>query len=111
MTMKYSLLEKSVKTECLEYLRLMGIYAWNNPSGAVKVGDNRFMSFGKKGAADIIGILKDGRFLAVECKSDKGRLSEAQERFLNKVKDMGGLAVVARSFKDIEKVLIENRYI
>ena len=108
---KYSCPEKSVKTECLEYLKLMGIYAWNNPSGAVKVGDNRFMSFGFKGSADIIGILpRSGRFIAVECKSDKGKLSEAQERFLNKIKDMGGLAVVARSFKDIEKVLIENKY-
>ena len=110
--MKYSLLEKSVKTECLEYLRLMNIFAWNNPSGAVKVGDNRFMSFGFKGSADIIGLLpKTGRFIAVECKSDKGKLSEAQEEFLNKIKDMGGIAIVARSFKDIEKVLTENKYI
>ena len=109
--MKYSCPEKSVKSECLEYLHLIGIYAWNNPTGAVKIGDNRFMSFGLKGAADIIGLLpKTGRFIAVECKSNKGRLSEAQEEFLDKIKSMGGVAVVARSFKDVETALIENKY-
>ncbi len=45
---------------------------------------------GKVGSSDIIGILPDGKFLAIECKSDKGRLSEAQKIFLKKIDDMGG---------------------
>ncbi|MCL2792439.1 MAG: VRR-NUC domain-containing protein [Spirochaetaceae bacterium] len=108
---KYSAPEKSVKNECLEYLKLMNIFCWNNPSGAMRTADNRFMSFGLKGSADIIGLLPTGRFIAVECKSDKGKLSEAQQAFLDKVKSMGGLAVVAKSYKDIEAVLLEEKYI
>ena len=82
-----------------------------NPTGAIRIDGNRFLSFGKVGSADIIGILPDGKFLAVECKSDNGRLSEAQKIFLDKIKNMGGISVVARTFKDIEKILIENKYL
>lgn len=51
-----------------------------------------------KGGADIIGIHRSsGRFLAVEVKTPKGRTTPDQDRFLEAVRNAGGIAGVARS--------------
>lgn len=55
-----------------------------------------------RGTADILGLLDDGTFLAVEVKSEKGRLSPEQKVFLSEVKLRGALAIVARSVEDVE---------
>jgi hypothetical protein len=68
------------------------------------------MSFGLKGSSDILGLLPGGRFLAVECKAPDGRLSPEQRQFLADIKAQGGLAVVARSYRDIEEALRESGY-
>ena len=103
--------ENEVKRTCLEYLSVQGIYAWINNTGALPVGDKRFIRFGLRVSADIIGILPGWRFLAVECKSSTGRLSESQAEFLDAVRANGGLAVVARSHQDIACALREEGYI
>ena len=59
--------ESDVLRGCLDYLKMKNIFCYRNNSGATKVG-SRFIRFGYKGSSDIIGILPDGRFLAVECK-------------------------------------------
>jgi hypothetical protein len=102
--------EGRVKAACLRYLKLRQVYCWSNPSGAVRIRPGKFMSFGLKGSADIIGLLSGGRFLAVECKAPHGRLSPEQRQFLADVKALGGMAVVARSYRDIEAALIEAGY-
>jgi hypothetical protein len=68
------------------------------------------MRFGLKGSSDILGILPGGRFLAVECKAEHGRLSPDQRQFLADVKALGGMAIVARSCRDIETALTEAGY-
>jgi hypothetical protein len=104
--------EGPVVSACLDYLAARGIMAWRNNSGAVKLtrrdGKEGFVRFGKKGSADIIGVLPGGRFIAVECKTEKGRLSGEQTVFLENVKKAGGVAFVARSAYDVEKALKEN---
>jgi hypothetical protein len=69
------------------------------------------MHFGLKGSSDILGILPDGKFLAVECKAKGGRLSEEQGEFLENVRKLGGLAIVAYSIHDIERALQEGGYL
>jgi hypothetical protein len=96
---------------CIEYLAVRQIFAWRNNSGAIQVRPGQFMRFGIKGSADIIGVLPDGRFLAVEVKSAKGQLSDEQKRFLETIAANGGLAIVARSIDDIETVLKQEGYI
>jgi hypothetical protein len=81
--------ENRVKTEVLKYLKLRRIKAWSNPSGAVRIRPGKFMSFGLKGGADILGRLPDGRFLAVECKAQNGRLSPEQRDFLADIQGPG----------------------
>ena len=97
--------EGIVKSAILEYLDLRGFFAWSNTTGALKVRPGQLIRFGKTGSADILGCLPDGRFLAIECKSEKGRLSEAQKAFLNEITRLGGIAIVARSFLEVDQAL------
>jgi hypothetical protein len=102
--------EGRIKAACLRYLENRGIMAWNNPSGAVRIRPGKFMSFGLKGSSDILGLLPGGRFLAVECKAAHGRLSPEQRQFLADIKAQGGMAIVTRSYRDIEAALMEAGY-
>lgn len=54
-----------------------------------------------KGMSDIMGILKDGRTLAIECKSPTGKVQPHQYEFLEAIRNAGGLAFVARSVDDV----------
>lgn len=49
------------------------------------------------GSSDLIGIAPDGRFLAVEVKTAKGRISKEQVTFMTAVQQAGGIAGIARS--------------
>ena len=105
--------EGLVVQACLEYLHLHKIMSWRNNTGAVKYknakGAGRFLRFGYVGSSDIIGILPDGRFLAVECKAST-KLSEAQRYFLADIRKNGGVAVVAHSVEDVAAVLAAEGY-
>ncbi|MDR2742619.1 MAG: VRR-NUC domain-containing protein [Treponema sp.] len=103
--------EGLVKSAILDYLHVRGFFAWNNPTGAVEVRPGQWMRFGKVGSADIMGCLPGGRFLAIECKAERGRLSGAQRDFLNEVERLGGLAIVARSFQEVDLALRRGGYI
>jgi hypothetical protein len=99
-------LEKDVVKACLQYLRLVGVFAWRQNQGAVKVtpasGPRRFFRFASaEGISDIIGVLPGGRLLAVECKREDGKVRESQERFLSAVRAKGGLALVVRSVTEL----------
>ena len=58
-----------------------------------------------KGFPDICGIMKNGKFLAVEVKSGVGKMRSEQRAFKKMVLDMDGVHVVARCVEDVEKVL------
>lgn len=72
-------------------------------SGAFKV-EGRYVRFGFPGCSDILGQLRDGRMLAIETKTPKGRLTADQDEFLRKVGHKG-VSVVARSVEDVRIVL------
>ena len=77
-------------------------------TGAVAVGEGksrRFVRFGFPGCSDIIGMMKDGRFLAIEVKSRIGRATEAQAAFLERVRANGGVSGIVRSVDDLESLL------
>lgn len=61
-----------------------------------------------KGMSDIMGILKDGRTLAIEVKSRTGIVAAHQHEFLNSISAAGGVAFVARSVDDVLERL--NRF-
>lgn len=54
-----------------------------------------------EGSSDLIGISSSGQFLAVEVKTPKGRTTDGQESFIDTVKRLGGIGIVARSVEDL----------
>lgn len=97
---------------CLDFITLKGIIAWRtNTTGIYDPTAKRFRTnAGRNGVADILGCLPGGRFLAIECKAGKGRLSPAQVEFQRDIVQSGGLHIVARSVDDVAAVLAEEGY-
>lgn len=90
--------ENRVLRECMLALSEAGCIVWRNDSGAYRTETGRLIRYGLcKGSADLIGIAPDGVFLAIECKTGKGRASADQKRFLAAVNRQGGRAGIARS--------------
>ena len=75
-------------------------------SGAMKI-NNRFVRFGFVGCPDCIGQLRDGRFIGVEVKAAKGKLRPEQAIFLQRIREAGGVAFVARDYRDVSRELTE----
>ena len=99
--------EKSIEVSILEWLKLKGIFAWKVENGGVynqKRGVHIFSRTRTPGVADIIGIY-NGKALAIEVKSEKGRLSDQQKDFLNRFELEGGIVIVARSIEDVSSGL------
>jgi hypothetical protein len=85
-----------------------GYVCWrqNNVAVCDKGQFRRFV--GLKGVSDVIGFEKGtGRFLAVEIKVGRDRLSPEQEKFLDAVNRAGGVGVVVRHADDL-KPYLEN---
>jgi len=82
-----------------------GAYLWRNNTGGLYDKNGRFIRFGLcLGSSDLIGIYQ-GRFLAIEVKAAKGKISPEQEKFLGWIREKGGIAFVARSVDDVKKYL------
>lgn len=93
---KLKLTEKMIQHQILGYLRTVGVYCWKHWQGPMSTF---------KGVSDIIGIMKDGRFIAVEVKGKKGKVSLEQEQFLDIIKRFNGIAILARSLEDVMAVV------
>jgi len=83
--------ETDITKQIRNVLKTFGVFHWKVLQG---MGST-------PGVPDIVGILPDGKFLAIEVKTAKGRLSPHQERFIQNINDAGGLAFVARSPEDV----------
>ena len=102
--MKLKTKEKDVLKGCMQYLKLNGYVFIRNNSGAVisaYKGKNRMIRYGDKGSPDLIILGRHGEFIAVECKSDTGKLSPEQEDYRKRVLNSGGIYIVARSVDDL----------
>jgi len=85
----------------LDYLHKIGIPAWRMNTGAARVRGGRQIRFGFKGCSDIVGILHDGRWLAVEVKREYDKPRPEQIEFLAMVEMKGGIAMIARRIEDV----------
>ena len=82
--------EADITRQIRNYLMIRRIWHWKHWGGPMS----------PKGVSDIIGIYKN-RFLAIEIKTEKGKVTKHQARFLKAVEDNGGIAFVARSVEDV----------
>ena len=80
--------------QLLKYHRVWHFKHWGGPMG-------------EKVVSDIIGILPDGsgRMFACEVKTERGRVTPHQARFIERVNDAGGIGFVARSLDDVVEAL------
>ena len=99
-------LESDVLRAILQYLRLHKDVAWvaRMNTGAMEV-QGRYVKFAFKGCSDIIGQMRDGRFLAVEVKRPGKIPSANQDSFLRMVNQHGGLAFWADDVFTVEEKL------
>ena len=66
---------------------------------------------GFPGVSDIIGCY-NGRMIAIELKAPKGVVSDAQQAFIDRINEAGGIAFVARSLDDvIEGLGLQDRFL
>lgn len=87
--------EKDVLKGCLEILRAHPAVAFGfrANSGMAYNAKGQPVRFGFRGQADILGMLKGGRWFCVECKATGKRPTPEQQAFLDTVRAHGGLAL------------------
>lgn len=82
-------------------LKLCGVFHWKAWQGPMST----------PGVPDIIGVWK-GRMLGIEIKSPSGKVTDAQQAFINRINHEGGLAFVARSVDDVISGLgLQDRFL
>lgn len=79
--------------------KLPDVRVWRNHVGALRDERGVTHRFGLAvGSADLVGMLApSGRLIALECKSETGRLRPEQRAWMQLVRDAGGFACVVRS--------------
>lgn len=88
-------------------------YFWRqNNHGVFDRKTKRYRFNGTKGVSDILGVLRGGRMVAIEVKTPKAfaeaknhGLSKFQIEFLQRVKDQGGLTIVATDFEKVKTII------
>ena len=96
--------ERDILKSILQFLAVKKIFCWRNNVGATVSkykGVTRFIRYGYKGSSDVLGILPDGRFFAIEVKRKGNKTTEAQDIFLDEIKKNNGFAMVAYSIDDV----------
>lgn len=101
--------ESEILKECLSVLKEMKIFCWRQNTGAFQTKNGGFFRSSIAGVSDILGLLPNGRFLAVECKREKGGVvSEAQKNFLSQIDSNGGLAIVSNNAESLKKIILQE---
>jgi len=92
--------EGEIQNQILDWLNLKQIFNWRQNTMGVYCGSDdqgkaKFRKAPATGVADILGVLPNGRFLAIECKRPGGKPSPEQIEFIDNVNANGGLAFIA----------------
>ena len=83
-----------------------GILNWRNHTFALKDKDGRLVRGGLcVGSSDIIGIMPDGRFLAIEVKKPGKKPTTEQLNFIEAIRRHGGIAGVVHSPEELAGLL------
>lgn len=104
--------ERTIQKAIIAELKQRGIAHWriegggkvvDTPTGKIMVGSSM------AGMADIIGLLPNGTFFAIEVKKRGGTISPEQFCFLDTVKRSGGIACIGVSTAIIDCLLSEDK--
>jgi hypothetical protein len=101
--------EQKIQKEILDYLKLIGIFAWRNYNGPMIVSSGSKAARVKNpvaGSPDIMGILPCGLALQIEVKEHaKSPRSERQIDWINRAKKCGAVAMFAWSLDQVKKAV------
>jgi Holliday junction resolvase len=86
------MLESSIQKKISNYL-----------SGLPDCWNVKVMSANKRGTPDILAVI-NGRFVAIEVKTEKGKASAIQQAQIRRIQQAGGVAFIAKSVDEV----IEN---
>ena len=112
--MKNNLKESEILKTIKEYLQILEnqnkLMFIRNNSGAMVIRNksgSRYITFGKKGSPDLL-VWVQGKSIALEVKTIKGRQSKAQKEWQSKFEKLGGEYYIVRSVEEVRKI-IEKR--
>lgn len=114
--------ESKVRNEICSWLRLKRVLCFIHDSVGIfdpvrKVYRINTNPYRRKGVGDVLGVLPGGRFLSIEVKTpevkdlfgkkiqSKGYATPEQKEFVQDVEAHGGVAMIARSFQDVDDEL------
>ena len=99
--------ESQIVSAICDYLALRKLLFWRNNNTPIFDPTRQvFRAMPKhtmKGLPDII-VIKDGKFIGLEVKTDTGRLSADQVEFGRRAKDAGARYEVVRSIEDVQRL-------
>lgn len=99
--------ESEIQSSICDYLAIKRYFFWRNnniPSFDSKTGRVRNMpKYSRNGVPDII-LIKDGKFIGLEVKSEKGRQSDSQKQFQQDLEQSGGSYYIVRSIEDVQTI-------
>jgi len=107
-------LEKEIEKEILHYLNLIpGVFAWKNDTQGLIGPGGRLRArtgFHINGGSDILGCMEPtGQLIALEVKRPGGKVTQAQDAFIAKIRALGGIAGVVYSVHDVERLIKGER--
>jgi hypothetical protein len=107
-----NLLEKDIQKAIVEYLQYRKIYCWINKTQGTFDPVLKIYRKGTtfKGVSDILGILPDGKFLAIEVKKKGNYASPEQKEFIQNINLKNGIAFVAYSVDEVIDTLNKKNY-
>lgn len=100
--------ESELLSYALTCLKRSGLVAWRVPNGPViqsRCGQVYYKPSPIKGFPDIAGVMPNGKFFAIELKTEKGRLSVEQREWITKLNMSGAMAIVLRSRDEIDEFI------
>ena len=102
--------EKNIMNEIMLALSEAGCMIFRNNIGCYKTDEGRFIRYGVggNGSSDIVGMDQNGKFLAVEVKTKKGKARKNQINFINQIRAHGGRAGIARSAEEALSIIFEG---
>jgi hypothetical protein len=98
--------EADLQRLCMMEACKHGALVWRNNQGAYLKGKH-WVKYGvcNPGGSDLIGITKDGKFLALEIKLPGQQATPAQLNFIKAVVAKGGLAAICYTVDDVKNIL------
>lgn len=102
--------ERLIENAIFAFLKSKNIMCWKTDSVGIfnpvrKVYMKSHNPHRIRGVSDCLGILPDGRFLALEVKAPKGYPTKEQKEFVANIIKNGGVAAVVRSVQEVEELL------